>query len=233
MTGSKGSILLIEDDKMLGSAIRNFLIRSRYHVVLKENGQEGLKEYRDRKYDLVLLDIMLPAINGYTVAKEIRNENCELPIVFITGRDMQEDKIKGFRIGADDYIIKPFNMEELILRIKAVIRRSGNQNYGTDHNVSFKIGPYTFDYTNHLLISSSDARKLTKRETELLHLLVKNMNKILRRDVALVKIWGRNDYFMGRSMDVYISRLRKMFLQDPGVTIENIHNTGFMLTVKI
>ncbi|MBN1159291.1 MAG: response regulator transcription factor [Bacteroidales bacterium] len=232
MKGSKGSILLIEDDKMLGSAIRNFLIHYRYGVVMKENGQEGLKEYRDRKYDLVLLDIMLPSMNGYDVAQEIRKENCEIPIVFITGREMKEDKIKGFGTGADDYITKPFSMDELILRIKAVIRRTrtqGNSNYGN----LFQIGNFTFDSANHLLISPLDQQKLTRKENALLFLLAENMNRLLRRDVALVKIWGRNDYFMGRSMDVYISRLRKMFMADPSVSIQNIHNTGFMLKVRV
>lgn len=217
---------------MLGSAIRNFLVHAHYEVVLKENGCEGLQEYHDRKFDLLLLDIMLPSINGYAIAQKIRNENCELPIVFITGRDMKEDKIKGLRLGADDYIIKPFSMEELILRIKAMIRRSKYQNENDNRIKLYNIGRYTFDYTNHLLISQWEVRKMTRRETDLLYMLVKNINKLLRRDVALKKIWGQNDYFMGRSMDVYISKLRKMFLHDPGVAIENIHNTGFILKVN-
>lgn len=223
---------MIEDDKMLGSAIRQYLQHSRYDVVLKENGLEGLKEYRSRKFDLVLLDIMLPFIDGYTIAQKIRRENCELPIMFITGRDMKEDKTKGFRIGADDYIVKPFSMDELMLRIKAVIRRSSHQSEQEDYTTYYKIGHFTFDHINHLLISSREQRKLTKKETDLLHMLVKNTNRTLRRETALKSIWGRNDYFMGRSMDVYISRLRKMFLSDPNVSIENIHNTGFKLTVK-
>lgn len=232
MNESRGSILLIEDDRILGSAIRQYLQHYRYEVVLKENGLEGLKEYRSRKFDLVLLDVMLPFIDGYTIAQKIRKENCELPIVFITGRDMKEDKTKGFRIGADDYIVKPFSMDELMLRIKAVIRRSSHQSEQEDDTKHYKIGHFTFDHINHLLISPREQRKLTKKETDLLHMLVKNTNRILRREIALKSIWGRNDYFMGRSMDVYISRLRKIFMNDPHISIENIHNTGFKLTVK-
>lgn len=230
MTRPKGSILLIEDDRILGSAIKSYLAYSGYEVVLEDNGDEGLKQYGRLEFDLVLLDIMLPTLNGYEVASMIRKQDCELPIIFITGRDLGEDRIKGFRIGADDYLIKPFSLEELRMRIRAVIRRSRN-NHAQNPGV-FHFGRYTFDYTNHLLISRSEERRLTRKESDLLHLLVNHKNQVLRRDIALKTIWGRNDYFMGRSMDVYISKLRKMLLEDPGVSIVNIHNTGFMLSVR-
>jgi DNA-binding response OmpR family regulator len=220
----------VEDDKNLGIVTRDFLEMSDYEVVLKENGQEGLTEFSCSVYDLVLLDIMLPLMDGFTVAQEIRKKDCDTPIIFITAKVMNDDKLKGFRIGADDYITKPFSTEELKLRISAILRRTQNKTENTGK--VFSIGKYTFDYANHLLSSSSGERRLTKREAELLHLLCLNMNTILRRDIALKTIWGEDDYFMGRSMDVYITKLRKLLGTDPAVSIVNIHNTGFKLEVK-
>lgn len=230
MRQSKGTILLVEDDKNLGIVIRDFLEMSGYQVILKEDGKEGLREFNNGVFDLVLLDIMLPLLDGFTVAEEIRKKDCETPIIFLTARSMKEDKLKGFRIGADDYITKPFSTEELKLRINAILRRIRKN---TDSNLSiFTIGRYTFNYANHILSNSHEERQLTKREAELLRLLCLNMNNILRRDLALKTIWGEDDYFMGRSMDVYITKLRKMLLGDPSVSIVNIHNTGFRLEVK-
>jgi len=231
MIRTKAKILLVEDDKNLGIVIRDLLEMSDYQVVLRENGQEGLAEFNKGSYNLVLLDIMMPIIDGFTVAEEIRKKDCETPIIFITARVMKEDKLKGFRIGADDYITKPFSTEELKLRINAVLRRT-NQGANRNRNEVFTIGRYTFDYTNHLLSSVSGERRLTRREAELLNLLCLHMNNTLRRDIALKTIWGEDDYFMGRSMDVYITKLRKLLGDDPGVAIVNIHNTGFKLEVK-
>lgn len=230
MRQSKGTILLVEDDKNLGIVIRDFLEMSGYQVILKEDGQEGLQEFNNGVFDIVLLDIMLPFLDGFTVAEEIRKRDCETPIIFLTARSMKEDKLKGFRIGADDYITKPFSTEELKLRINAILRRIKKN---TDGNTSlFAIGKYTFNYANHILSNSREERQLTKREAELLRLLCLNMNNLLRRDLALKTIWGEDDYFMGRSMDVYITKLRKMLGGDPSVSIVNIHNTGFRLEVK-
>jgi DNA-binding response OmpR family regulator len=230
MRQSKGTILLVEDDKNLGIVIRDFLEMSGYQVILKEDGKEGLREFNNGIFNLVLLDIMLPLLDGFTVAEEIRKKDCETPIIFLTARAMKEDKLKGFRIGADDYITKPFSTEELKLRINAILRRIRKN---TDSTLSiFAIGRYTFNYANHILSNSHEERQLTKREAELLHLLCLNMNNILRRDLALKTIWGEDDYFMGRSMDVYITKLRKMLGGDPLVSIVNIHNTGFRLEVK-
>jgi DNA-binding response OmpR family regulator len=180
----------------------------------------------------VLLDIMLPLVDGFSVAEEIRKTDCETPIIFMTAKSLKEDRIKGFKLGADDYITKPFSTEELKLRISAVLRRTKYKNNAVSPNIVFTIGQHTFDYTSHLLISAGNERRLTKREAELLHLLCQNMNRILRRDIALKTIWGEDDYFMGRSMDVYITKLRKMLGTDPDVSIVNIHNTGFKLDVK-
>jgi DNA-binding response OmpR family regulator len=230
MTKSKGTILLVEDDKNLGIVIRDFLEISGYGVTLRENGKDGLMEFSEGSYDLILLDIMMPLLDGFTVAEEIRKKDCETPIIFLTARTMKEDKLKGFRIGGDDYITKPFSTEELKLRINAILRRSFRN---ADRKSSvYNIGRYIFDYSNHLLSLAKEERQLTKREAELLRLLCLNMNNVLRRDLALKTIWGEDDYFMGRSMDVYITKLRKMLGGDPSVSIVNIHNTGFRLEVR-
>jgi DNA-binding response OmpR family regulator len=229
---SKGRILLIEDDKNLGIVISDLLEMSDYQVVHMENGQDGLHEFFKGPYDLVLLDIMLPLIDGFTVAEEIRKRDADIPIVFMTAKAMKEDKIKGFRIGADDYITKPFSTEELKLRVHAILRRVYSKTERASKSVPYKLGNYTFDFPNHTLSSASGVKRLTKREAELLHLLCLNMNKVLRREIALKTIWGEDDYFMGRSMDVYITKLRKLLAEDPAIAIVNIHNTGFRLEVK-
>jgi two-component system, OmpR family, response regulator len=229
---SKGRILLVEDDKNLGIVISDFLEMSDYQVVHKENGQDGLHEFFKGSYNLVLLDIMLPLVDGFTVAEEIRKRDCDIPIVFMTARVMKEDRIKGFRIGADDYISKPFSTEELTLRINAILRRTNNKSGISVKSAQYKLGNFTFDFPNHLLSTPSGHKRLTKREAELLHLLCLNKNRVLRRDVALKTIWGEDNYFMGRSMDVYITKLRKLLGEDQAVSIVNIHNTGFKLEVK-
>jgi DNA-binding response OmpR family regulator len=231
MTTAKAKILLVEDDRNLGTVIHDYLEMSDFKVMLAKNGQEGLDEFKQGSYNLVLLDIMLPLIDGFSVAEEIRKKDCETPIIFMTAKSLKEDRIKGFKLGADDYITKPFSTEELKLRINAVLRRTSKNNQ-VNQNIIFTIGHHTFDYTSHMLISDGIERRLTKREAELLNLLCVNMNRILRRDIALKTIWGEDDYFMGRSMDVYITKLRKMLSTDPDVSIVNIHNTGFKLDVK-
>ncbi|NJK87199.1 MAG: response regulator transcription factor [Bacteroidales bacterium] len=223
---------MVEDDKNLGFIIKDFLEISQYHVIHKENGKEGLQEFVKNSFDLVLLDIMLPLTDGFTVAEEIRKRDSETPIIFITAKSMTEDRIKGFMAGADDYITKPFSTEELRLRINAVLRRTRFRIMGNGKETTFKIGKFTFDYKNHMLVSSDKEIRLTKREADVLNLLCLNVNNILRRDIALKTIWGEDDYFMGRSMDVYITKLRKYLRDDPSVAITNIHNTGFMLEVK-
>jgi len=232
MKTAKANILLVEDDRNLGTVIHDYLEMSDFKVMLAKNGQEGLDEFKQGSYSLVLLDVMLPLVDGFSVAEEIRKTDCETPIIFMTAKSLKEDRIKGFKLGADDYITKPFSTEELKLRISAVLRRTQAKNDLISRNIIFTIGHHTFDYTSHLLISGENERRLTKREAELLHLLCLNMNKIMRRDIALKTIWGEDDYFMGRSMDVYITKLRKMLGTDPDVSIVNIHNIGFKLNVK-
>lgn len=231
MEKSRGKILLVEDDKNLGFVIKDFLEMLSFHVTLKENGLSGLTAFREKSYDLVLLDVMLPRMDGFTVAEEIRKYDCEVPLIFITARNMDQDRVKGFRAGADDYIVKPFTTEELKLRIKAIMRRT-RYNPLAGKEVIYRFGIFTFNSKNHRLTSPSGDKQLTRREAEVLLLLCKNMNEILRREVALRSIWGEDDYFMGRSMDVYIAKLRKILKEDPNVSITNIHNTGFKLEVQ-
>lgn len=227
-----GKILLIEDDKNLGFVVQDVLNHSGYQVIHKYDGVSGLDEFKKTSYDLVLLDIMLPELDGYSVAKEIRSNGNNTPIIFITAKSMHEDKVKGFHVGADDFLTKPFSTEELKLRVNAVLKRTRSSLLKKDQDIIHQIGDFQYDYNNHKLKGKNGERRLTKKEAELLHLLCLRKNEILRRDIALVTIWGENDYFMGRSMDVYITKLRKMFQDDPRVSIKNIHNVGFKLDVE-
>jgi two-component system OmpR family response regulator len=228
----KGTILLVEDDKNLSYVLTDFLGISGYKVEHAEDGVSGLEMFKNGKFDLCLLDVMMPYKDGYTLAEEIREINKNVPIIFLTAKTMQEDKIRGFKLGADDYITKPFSTEELSLRIEAILRRSRQSLITSDQGAVYKIGKYTFNYGNQVLSGFGRERRLTKKEAEVLRLLCINQNKILRREIALKMIWGENDYFMGRSMDVYITKLRKFLEGDPDVSITNIHRTGFMLEVK-
>jgi len=228
----KGTILLVEDDKNLGFVITDFLGISGYKVQHAEDGVAGLETFRNGKFDLCILDIMMPFKDGFTLAEEIRQIDKNVPIIFLTAKTMKEDKIRGFKLGADDYITKPFSTEELSLRIEAIIRRTRHSLIATDQGIIFQIGKYTFNYSNQVLIGFGQERRLTKKEAEVLRLLCINKNKILRREIALKMIWGEDDYFMGRSMDVYITKLRKFLENDPSVNITNIHRTGFMLETK-
>lgn len=226
----KQRILLVEDDENLGIVTKDFLEMSGYIVVLSTDGKLGLNEYSSSKFDIIILDVMLPQIDGFTVAQQIRKTDKAVPIIFLTARNMKEDRIKGFKIGADDYITKPFSTEELKLRIDAILRRTTNSTSAAD---IYTIGPFKFNYSEHSLSSDKlGEQHLTKREAEVLRMLCEYKNKILRREVALKAIWGDDDYFMGRSMDVYITKLRKLLKSEDGVTINNVHNTGFKLEVE-
>lgn len=226
----KQTILLVEDDENLGIVTKDFLEISGYQVILAIDGKQGLNEYMQSKFDIIILDVMLPQVDGFTVAEQIRKSDKAVPIIFLTARNMKEDRIKGFKIGADDYITKPFSTEELKLRIDAILRRINNTTNTAD---IYTIGPFKFNYSEHSLSSEKlGEQRLTKREAEVLRMLCEYKNKILRREVALKAIWGDDDYFMGRSMDVYITKLRKILKTEEGVTINNIHNTGFKLEVE-
>lgn len=226
----KNSILLVEDDENLGFVTKDFLELSGFKVSLATDGRRGLELYNLNEYDILILDIMMPQLDGFSVAETIRKTDRETPIIFLTARSMKEDRIKGFKLGGDDYITKPFSTEELKLRIEAILRRTSN--HKLNEITLYTIGPFEFNYSEHLLCSKNlGEHRLTKREAEVLKMLCEYKNKILRRDVALKAIWGDDDYFMGRSMDVYITKLRKLLKSEEGVNISNIHNTGFKLEV--
>jgi len=229
---NKGNVLLVEDDENLGFVLTDFLGISGYKVEHAVDGVAGFEAFQNGKYDICLLDVMMPFKDGFTLAQEIRKLDENVPIIFLTAKIMKEDKIRGFKIGADDYITKPFSTEELSLRIESVLRRTRQSLLSSGQDAVYEIGSFTFDYSNQLLKREGEERRLTKKEAEVLRLLCINMNKILRREVALKMIWGEDDYFMGRSMDVYITKLRKFLQDDPTVSITNIHRTGFMLEIK-
>ncbi len=229
---SKANILLVEDDKNLAFVLTDYLTMSGYGVQHAEDGVAGLELFKNGKFDICILDVMMPLKDGFTLAEEIRVMNEVVPIIFLTAKTMKEDRIKGFKIGGDDYMTKPFSTEELSLRIEAVLRRTRYSLLDGEQESKYELGSYTFDYSNQILLGPGGEKRLTKKEAEVLRLLCINMNKILRREIALKMIWGEDDYFMGRSMDVYITKLRKFLSEDPKVNITNIHRTGFMLEVK-
>ncbi len=231
MIYNKASILLVEDDANLGFILKDYLEMLSYVVDLRKNGVEGLIGFKAKDFDICILDIMMPLKDGFTLASEIREINKDIPIVFLSAKEMKEDRIKGFKTGADDYITKPFSTEELSLRIEAILRRVKKTEEPVSTEIFFTLGKYTFDYPNQLLAINNVVTKLTKKESELLKILCENQDKILKREIALKKIWGEDDYFMGRSMDVYITKLRKYLKEDSMISISNIHGTGFKLEI--
>jgi two-component system, OmpR family, response regulator len=229
---TKASILLVEDDKNLGFVIKDSLELAGYAVNLQENGETGAEAFHHGTFDLCILDIMMPLKDGFTLAEEIRKIDNLTPIIFLSARSMDVDKIRGFKTGADDYITKPFSIEELKLRMEAILKRTSMSMLIHEKNSIFELGKFSFDYENQILKSSTGERKLTRKESELLRLLCMNKNRLLRRELALKSIWGEDDYFMGRSMDVYITKLRKFLAEDEKVTILNVHRTGFKLLIN-
>ncbi len=223
----KIKILLAEDDENLGSLLREYLIAKSYDCDWHVNGEKAYKSFIKNHYDLCVLDIMMPVKDGYTLAKEIRMTNTEIPIIFLTAKSLKEDVIEGFKAGADDYISKPFSMEELLFRIEAVIRRAKKDMISPQSE--YKIGKYLFDSDKQLLILDNNIQKLTTKESELLKLLCNNKNSVLERNFALKTIWIDDNYFNARSMDVYIAKLRKYLKDDQSVKILNIHGKGFKL----
>ncbi len=226
----KIKILLAEDDENLGSLLREYLIARSFECDWYINGEKAYKSFIKNHYDLCVLDIMMPVKDGYTLAKEIRMTNTEIPIIFLTAKSLKEDVIEGFKAGADDYISKPFSMEELIFRIEAVIRRSKKELVSKQS--VYRIGSYEFNADKQMLMLGKDEQKLTTKESDLLRLLCNNKNAVLERNFALKTIWIDDNYFNARSMDVYIAKLRKYLKDDPSVQILNIHGKGFKLIDK-
>lgn len=222
-------ILLVEDDHNLGFVIKDNLMLKGFDVTLCENGAEGYQAFQDKPFDLCILDVMMPKQDGFSLAKSIREKNTQLPILFVTAKSMLEDKITGFESGGDDYIIKPFSMEELLLRIGVFLRRSHPTN---GREEVFQVGSFTFNFTNLTLQHANESKILTHKEAEVLRLLCENKNRILKREEILKAVWGDDDYFLGRSMDVFISKLRKYLKDDPNVQIVNYHGVGFRLEVN-
>lgn len=223
----KIKILLCEDDKNLGSLLREYLIQKGYDCDLIGDGEAGYQAFISTTYNICILDVMMPKKDGFTLAQDIRIINTNVPIVFLTAKTLKEDVLEGFRIGADDYIQKPFSMEELLLRIEAIMRRVSVR--GIKNEIEYKIGTLVFNTQKQLLITPTEQKRLTTKETELLTLLVQNVNNILERNIALKTIWVEDNYFNARSMDVYITKLRKMLRVDPDIEIINIHGKGYKL----
>ncbi len=222
-------ILLVEDDPGLGFVIKDNLALKGYEVTLCSDGEAGQQSFFQQNFDLCILDVMMPKKDGITLARAIREKNKEVPILFITAKSMLEDKIAGFAAGGDDYIVKPFSMEELCLRIEVFLRRSANPspNEGT-----FPLGQYTFDYLNLVLLHPNGPKVLTQKEAEVLRLLSLHQDRVLKREEILKAVWGDDDYFLGRSLDVFISKLRKYLKEDPAVEIVNYHGVGFRLEAR-
>lgn len=225
-------ILLVEDDPNLGQILKEYLDLKGFNTQLCRDGEEGAKAFKDHQFDLCIFDIMLPKKDGFSLAKEIKVADKQTPIIFLTAKSMTQDAIEGFKIGADDYITKPFSMEELLMRIKAILRRSGNHQKTKPDKQVFNIGKFTFDYDVHELIDGDQTLKLTSKEAELLKLFCLNINETLDRSTALKIIWQDDSYFNARSMDVYITKLRKYLKSDPGLEILTVRGTGFKLVEK-
>ena len=220
-------ILLCEDDENLGMLTREYLQAKGYNVDLYADGESGYKAFLKGKYDICVFDIMMPKKDGFQLAQEVRTVNSEVPIIFLTAKTLKEDILEGFKIGADDYITKPFSMEELVMRIEAILRRVKGKK-GKEITM-YKIGKFTFDTQKQVLIADDKPEKLTTKESELLRLLCIHMNEVLQRDYALKTIWIDDNYFNARSMDVYITKLRKHLKDDENVEIINIHGKGYKL----
>ncbi len=223
-------ILLVEDDTSLGFLMLDFLESNGFDVKLYRDGESGLSGFKAGQFDFCIFDVMLPGIDGFTLAKRVRAENKTIPIVFLTARSMKLDKLEGFNLGADDYITKPFDEDELLCRINAIINRYRTEPEGIPQNAILTIGKFQFDYKNQLLsLNPNNSRRLTQKESEVLKMLAMGKNNIVRRDDILFSIWGDNDYFNGRSLDVFIAKLRKYLSEDNSVVINNIPKVGYIL----
>lgn len=222
-------ILLVEDDASLGFVIKDSLENNSYHVHLSTDGESGLRDFDTQVFDLCILDVMLPKLDGFSLAEKIRQRTKMIPIIFLTAKGMQEDKLEGFKIGGDDYMTKPFSMEELMYRIEVFIRR---RNSAELDNPTHRLGNFIFDLNSFTLSLGSHVQKLTRREAEILQYLSQRRDTLVKREDLLIALWGDDDYFKGRSLDVFISKLRKYLKQDDSIDIENYHSVGFKMVVK-
>jgi DNA-binding response OmpR family regulator len=231
-------LLLVEDDKNFGDVLKSYLEMNEYEVTLAENGEEGLEYFKKGTFDLCIFDVMMPKKDGFTLAKEVREINQEIPIIFLTARGMKEDVVEGLKLGADDYIKKPFNSEELLLRIQAILKRIRTVKSFAKDAKEYFIGKYHFNFPLRLLTFETDAdegeepTKLSPKEALLLKLFAENINEVVPRSEALTQIWGEDNYFTARSMDVFVTKLRKYLRKDGRIEVVNIHGNGFQLLIR-
>ena len=229
---SKKKILLVEDDNNFGSILRDYLTLHSYETTLAKNGIEGLEKFRKYNYDLCILDVMMPFKDGFSLASDIRAINDEVPLIFLTAKSLKEDVIKGFKIGADDYLIKPFDSEILLFKIKSIFKRKISLKKATDNKVDYIFSSFRYNSKfRELQFKNDKPVTLSPKEGKLLTLLLDNMNDLTTREEALVKIWNDDNYFTSRSMDVYVSKIRKYLSKDPKIKIENIHGKGFKFSI--
>ena len=228
-------ILLAEDDPNLGMLLQDYLqLKGKFEVVLCQDGEEALKTFNNQHFDMCIFDVMMPKKDGFTLGKDIRRINSKIPIIYATAKTMIEDKAEAYNLGGDDYITKPFRIEELLLRINALFKRVSDSDKTdvVEQQTKFEIGNYKFDYTSQLIINADVQQKLSTKEAELLRLLCLKKNEVLTREEALISIWHDDNYFNGRSMDVFLSKLRKYLKEDPKVEIINVHGKGYKLLVS-
>ena len=229
---SKKKILLVEDDNNFGSILRDYLTLHSYETTLAKNGIEGLEKFRKHNYDLCILDVMMPFKDGFSLASDIRSINEEVPLIFLTAKSLKEDVIKGFKIGADDYLIKPFDSEILLFKIKSIFKRKISLKKATDNKVDYIFSSFRYNSKfRELQFKNDKPVTLSPKEGKLLTLLLNNMNDLTTREEALVKIWNDDNYFTSRSMDVYVTKIRKYLSKDPKIKIENIHGKGFKFSI--
>ena len=231
MQNPKAKVLLAEDDLSLGYVIKDNLTDAGYDVVLCPDSQTAIDKFDKNEFNICLLDVMMPNKDGFDVAKKIRQQTDLIPILFLTAKSLEEDKIKGFETGADDYITKPFSMQELLMRMEVFLRRSKKMH--SENTVSFNIGKLKFSYTDLKLTIGKNIFGLTQKEADLLKFLCEHSNRVLKREEVLLNVWGKDDYFLGRSMDVFITKLRKYFKTDPTINLETIHGVGFRFNVPV
>lgn len=225
-------ILLVEDDFDYASVLKQYLEFSGFKVSWKKNGKEALESLSSVKPDICILDVMMPQMDGFTLAEKIVDQFPDTPFVFLTAKSLKEDKIKGLKLGADDYIVKPFEVEELILRVGNILKRSQKNEEKNVLEQTFEIGTYFFDYRNYLLKHHTITHRITEKEAQLILFLFANRNKLIKREEILREIWGNEDFFSGRSMDVFISRLRKYFKEDPAISISSVRGLGFEFKIN-
>lgn len=224
----KSNLLLVEDDQSFGSVLKSYLEINDFLVTWIDDGKYAVGRFRADNFDLCILDVMLPHTDGFSIASQIRIINNSVPFIFLTAKTLREDILKGYNVGADDYITKPFDTEVLLYKIKAILKRRGSET--TTEKSVFEIGTYLFDYHLRQISGIGEPRKLSPKEAELLKLLCEHKNNLLAREIALTRIWGEDGYFTTRSMDVFVSRLRKFLSADPRIDIKNLHGSGFILS---